>query len=109
VCPPAQIRYPNLWPGIDLVYSGRANELKYEFVVQPGADPAQIQLAYRGASAVGLVEGGQLGVSTPLGGFRDAAPLASPVRNGQSVPVEMAYTLASGEQEQATGMVSPRP
>jgi Beta-propeller repeat len=89
----AQIRYPELWPGIDLVYSGLANQLKYEFVVQPGADPARIQLAYRGASAVQLTAGGQLAVTTPSGGFHDASPLAYQVKDGQRVAVDMKYAL----------------
>ncbi len=49
--------YHNLWEGIDLVYSGTTDRLKYEFVVQPGADPRQIKLAYRGASGLKLTDG----------------------------------------------------
>src|SRR5579859_1239573 len=88
-----QIRYPNLWPGTDLVYSGQVNQMKYEFVVQPGADPARIHLAYRGASAVQLTADGQLAVTTPLGGFSDAAPVAYQLKAGQRVPVAMRYAL----------------
>jgi len=36
----SRIVYPNLWPGIDLAYSGTVNRLKYEFIVHPGADPS---------------------------------------------------------------------
>ena len=89
----AQLRYPGLWPGIDLVYSGQGNQMKYEFVVQPGADPAQIALAYRGANAVRLTADGQLEVTTPVTSFSDAAPLAYQVVSGQRVPVEMRYAL----------------
>ena len=32
--------YHNLWPGIDLAYYGLGGNLKYEFIVQPGADPS---------------------------------------------------------------------
>ena len=35
-----QIRYRNVWPGIDMVAGGRGGQLKYEFRVAPGADPA---------------------------------------------------------------------
>ena len=35
----SKIVYRDLWPGIDLVYNGTVNKLKYEFVVAPGADP----------------------------------------------------------------------
>ena len=37
----AKIIYPDLWPGIDLVYQGAANRLKYEFIVHPGADASR--------------------------------------------------------------------
>ena len=29
-----RLRYPELWPGIDLVYEGAANQLKYQFEVK---------------------------------------------------------------------------
>lgn len=77
-----RIVYRNLWPGIDLVYSGTVNKLKYEFVVQPGADASRIKLAYRGASGVALGEGGRLEVRTPLGNLRDDEPVAYQEKNG---------------------------
>ena len=42
-----RIVYPELWDGIDLVYCGSVNKLKYEFVVKLGADAKQIRLAER--------------------------------------------------------------
>ncbi len=35
----AGVAYPDLWPGIDLVYSGDASLLKYTFLVRSGVDP----------------------------------------------------------------------
>ena len=93
----AQLRYHDLWPGIDLVYTGQGNQMKYTFEVQPGADPAQIQLAYRGASAVRLTADGQLDVTTPVGGIQDAAPVAYQMKDGQRVPVAVGYQLEAGE------------
>jgi hypothetical protein len=88
----SKIVYSDLWPGIDLAYSGTVNRLKYEFVVQPGADPARIRLAYRGAT-VGVNEVGQLAVSTPTGSFQDDAPIAYQEVDGQRVPVAVVYAL----------------
>jgi hypothetical protein len=93
-----QIRYPNLWPGIDLVYSGIGGTLKYEFIVQPGADPNKIQLAYQGASDVRVSHMGQLEISTPVGNFFDAEPFAYQERDGQRLPVEMAYKISIEER-----------
>jgi hypothetical protein len=89
----AGVAYPDLWPGIDLVYSGDASLLKYTFLVKPGADPGQIRLAYDGASAVTLNGAGQLEVSTPAGGFQDDRPVAYQDAGGQRVPVESSYAL----------------
>ena len=87
--------YPELWPGIDLVYYGTVQHMKYEFIVQPGADPTQIQLAYEGATQVQLTDSGQLEVSTPLGGFTDDAPVAYQDIEGQRLPVFIGYELAN--------------
>ncbi|MBN2491776.1 MAG: SBBP repeat-containing protein [Planctomycetes bacterium] len=89
----SKVVYPELWPGIDLVYTGTVNELKYEFVVAPGADPARIRLKYRGAESVAITDAGTLRVTTPAGSFEDAAPVAWQEIDGTRVPVEMAYRL----------------
>ncbi len=91
----SRIVYPELWAGIDLAYSGTTDRLKYEFVVQPGADPSQIRLAYRGA-AVRLDQAGRLEVRTPAGRFTDDVPVAYQEVDGQRVPVAVAYALADG-------------
>jgi len=90
----SRIVYANLWPGIDLAYSGTMDELKYEFIVHPGADPARIRLAYRGASSVHVNAEGRLAVATPSGGFEDGAPVAYQEDTGTRVIVPMAYTIA---------------
>jgi len=86
--------YENLWPGIDLVYSGTANQLKYEFVVAPGADPDTIRLEYAGAEDVAITEGGALRVTTPVGGFVDDVPLAYQIVEGEEKEVSMHYALS---------------
>jgi uncharacterized protein (TIGR03437 family) len=67
------IIYRELWPGIDLVYSGTSDRLKYTFHLKPGADPQRIRLAYRGAD-LKLLRSGELEVSTPVASFHDEAP-----------------------------------
>ena len=89
----SRIVYRDLWPGIDLVYAGTANRMKYTFVVQPGADPNQIKLAYRGASGVTLNAAGQLDVRTPVGGFTDDRPVSFQEVNGKQAEVKTAYAL----------------
>jgi len=43
----ARVRYHGVYPGIDLIYYSNAQgKLEYDFIVQPGADPRQIQIAF---------------------------------------------------------------
>ena len=89
----ASLIYRDLWPGIDLLYTGTGSRLKYTFLVQPGADPNQIKLAYRGASEVQINEAGQLEVSTPLESFQEDKPYAYQEVEGQRLEVAAAYRL----------------
>jgi hypothetical protein len=89
----SKIIYRELWPGVDLVFYGTYDRMKYEFVVRPGADPSVIRLAYTGAERVELAEDGRLRVQTPLGGFEDEAPVAWQELNGKRAKVSVSYVL----------------
>jgi uncharacterized repeat protein (TIGR01451 family) len=90
-----RIKYADLWPGIDLVYSGSVDRLKYMFVVKPGADPKQIRLRYRGAESVRLDRAGNLLVQTAQEDFHDDKPKAYQELNGTAVDVVADYALGA--------------
>jgi hypothetical protein len=89
----SKIIYRDLWPGIDLVYYGTVNRLKYDFVVHRGADPARIKLSYRGANRVEVTPEGRLEVTTPVGVFQDEIPTAWQETDGRKADVSVAYAL----------------
>jgi beta-propeller repeat-containing protein len=70
-----RIAYRNLWPGIDLVWSGSNSRLKYTLLVNPGADPSAIELRYRGGTL--SLRGGALVVHTPAETLREGRPVGS--------------------------------
>lgn len=41
----AKVEYQSVYPGIDLVYYGNHQQLEYDFIVAPGAQPSKIKLA----------------------------------------------------------------
>jgi len=92
------IAYRDLWPGIDLVYSGSTSELKYEFIVGPGADPGQIRLAWRGVSGLAVDQSGALHVSTGGGDFEDGAPVAWQDIDGERRSVAIRYALGAATE-----------
>jgi len=89
----SKIVYPNLWPGIDLVYAGTVNRMKYTFVVKPGADPNQIKLAYRGADGVRINDAGELEIATPVESFKDDRPVSHQEVDGRQVEISTAYQV----------------
>src|SRR5260370_42148920 len=60
----AKVFYQGVYPGIDLVYHGNRQQLEYDFVVAPGADPRQIRLGLRDAKRLELTREGDLLVGT---------------------------------------------
>ena len=90
-----EIVYPELWPGIDLVFRLEHRRLKYEFAVRPGARVEAIRLAYRGAQGLSLDASGNLLVSTALGTLTDERPTSYQVIAGSRVPVGSRFTLAA--------------
>ncbi|MEA2476382.1 MAG: hypothetical protein QOC87_581 [Actinomycetota bacterium] len=86
-----RITYPNVWPGIDLVYSGTGQALKYDLIVHPGADPKAIALSYRYARRVQQTARGALKVTTPIGSFTEKAPIAYQRHGGARVEVPAGF------------------
>jgi hypothetical protein len=56
----AAARVDGVYPGVDLVYYGRDGQLEYDFIVAPGADPAQIRLRFDGVRSARLDDDGAL-------------------------------------------------
>ena len=67
-------RFRDVYPGIDLVLRRHAGELQYDFVVKPGADPADVRLRVDGSTDVRR-DGSGLVVGTDRRQLRQSAPL----------------------------------
>ena len=87
------IRYEDLYPGIDLVFKGTEGILKHEFLVEPGADPSQIVLAYDGQDNLSLDDNGSLVITTPTGNLTDSKPVIFQNIDGEKIAVEGKYRL----------------
>ena len=95
------VSYRDLWPGIDLEYSGRVHELKHSFMVRPGADPSRIRIRIRGATSAVVKNDGSLEIDTPSGKILDAAPFVYQIIDGSEVEIPAAYDL---EVDPETGL-----
>ena len=91
-----RLAYHGVWPGVDVSMAGRDGQLKYEFAVAAGADPAAIGLRYAGATGLAVAGDGSLRVDTPRGPLTDTAPVAWQTVAGQRIPVPVRYQLQGG-------------
>ena len=70
----AKVRYGQIYPGIDLVYYGSEGAIEYDFVLEPGADPASIRLNFQGAKSLKVNPAGELVIAVAEGELRQKAP-----------------------------------
>ncbi len=88
-----QIRYKNVYPGIDLIYYGNHQQLEYDFAIAPGVDSRQIQFEIRGANQVSLDEQGNLVLATNGAKLHFQTPAVYQESKGQRVPVVGSYVM----------------
>ena len=62
-------------PGIDLVYYGNQQQLEYDLVVNPHADPAAIHFEFEGAESLAVTDAGELLIHTSSGDLVQHAPV----------------------------------
>ncbi len=94
----ARVRVKQVYPGVDLVYYGTRGRLEYDFTVQPGADPGQIEIAFEGAGHARLDEHGDLLLHTAAGEVRWGRPSVYQESDGRRLPVAAAYALKNGRR-----------
>jgi len=83
------IVYKDIYPGIDLKYYGDGKSMKYDFIVNPGADISQIQIRYDGVDALSITPAGDLQAQTRFGLIHEKVPYV--------------YQEVSGVQTEVTG------
>ena len=60
-----EVRYHNVYPGIDLVFYGNHHQMEFDFDIAPGADVSAVKLRVEGANL--RKQGPNLELITPLG------------------------------------------
>jgi RHS repeat-associated protein len=91
-----RIQYANLFPGIDVVYYGNPQQLEYDLIVHPGADPSQVRFRLDGASQVTIAPNGDLVMQAGGQTVLFHKPVLHQTKNGVKRPVTGAYHLADG-------------
>ena len=89
----ARVEAKGVYRGINLAYYGNQRKLEYDFLVAPGADPDQVQLAWEGTDALRVNEEGDLVITTRLGEMVQKKPLVYQQVGGKQVEVATRYQV----------------
>jgi hypothetical protein len=99
----AQVRYHELFPGVDVLYYVKDQQLEYDFIVHPGTDPDSIRVTVKGGQGIERGDHGNLALNTAVGGVVLHKPAA--YQQGPDGEQEIAcnYVLDDGEVRFALG------
>lgn len=87
------VKFKSLYPGIDLHLYTRDEHLKYDLVVNAGADAAQIRQEYTGVDKIRLNANGDLVITTNVNEVTERAPVAYQIINGKKHMVPCSFVL----------------
>ena len=93
-----KVTYGEIYPGIDVVYYGNQQQLEFDLLVKPGADPEAIRLKLEGAGRLSIDDSGALNLGDAAGGLRVALPQIYQEVNGAKKRVPGHYTIVSRDE-----------
>ncbi len=94
----AKVRFPEVYPGVTLIYYGQERQLEFDFVVSPGADPSCIGFNIVGADELAVDQAGDLILKVDGEELRQHAPISYQVVDGQRAAVKSSYRLAGRDR-----------
>ncbi len=93
-----RVEYRNVYPGVDIIFSGDQGRLQYDMVIHPGADPSQITLHFEGTQPIRVDANGDLVLRIPNSEWPHANAESYQIRNGAHSKVDV-QLIASGPNE----------
>jgi hypothetical protein len=92
----ARVTYSDTYPGIDVVYYGNQQQLEFDLVVKPGANPEAIRLKVGGAGTLSIDESGALNLGE--GGLIVPLPRIYQEMNGAKKIVPGRYAIVGRDE-----------
>jgi uncharacterized protein (TIGR03437 family) len=93
----AQVRYANVYAGIDLVFYEEDGNLEYDWIVSPGGDPRKIRLTFESTDELRIDPQGDLVIRKGGNEYRHKKPAIYQEVAGKRVPVGGSWTLHGNE------------
>lgn len=90
------IYYKNIYNGIDLKFYGYYGQVKYDFIIEPGANPDDILLNYKGIDKIKL-KNGHLFLESNFGILVEQSPYAYQIVDGKEQKIDCQYVLKNNK------------
>lgn len=91
-----QVRYTDVYPGVNLVYYGNRQRLEFDFELAPGADAGAIQFRFDGSRRLKLDHEGNLVVSASNGDVSFRRPLIyQPIADAGKQFIEGSFVISA--------------
>ena len=87
----SSITYKEIYQGIDLKYYGNGQQMEYDFIVSPGADPSAIQIKYDGIKSLSVNSDGELVIETEWGEVVEKSPVVYQIQDDVKIAIEGEY------------------
>jgi hypothetical protein len=88
-----KVRYGGVYPGVDLLYYGSGQQLEFDFVVAPHADPSQIRMRFNGAGRLSLDKRGDLVIRNAAGDIRFHKPAIYQQAGQERLPIAGGFRI----------------
>src|SRR5207245_11460975 len=90
----AEVTYSDLYPGIDLTFSGTQGRLEYSLTLAPGADPAAFSMVFSGADDASIDGEGDLNLRVGHSRIEELKPEAWQSIGRSRQPVDTSFVLS---------------
>ena len=94
----SRVRYSGVYAGIDLVYYGNQQQLEYDMILQPYADPQAIRLSIDGGKDISVDSEGSLVVETATSAVHWKRPVVYQDVEGERRFVNGQYVMHSANE-----------
>jgi len=96
----AEVIYPSIYPGVDLVFHGKGDTMEHDFRISPGARPDQLRFSIVGAEKMSLTASGDLEISLHGGKLLFQKPIAYQESSRGQESIESCFVLNSDDSVQ---------
>lgn len=94
----SKVEFKSVYPGVDLVYYGRQQQLEHDFIVAAGSDPDRITLEFTGATSLSLNRQGDLTLRLDGGEVTLERPVIYQMRDGIRHEIAGGYVRKGSRQ-----------